>query len=379
MRHLPRFLLILAYLIPYISAGAQSSDQISIKGRFDLDVGGIEMYSHSGLDSFPLLFSDDSTTSGLVVLDGNIAHKILQKHDYQFEIFEDENISTITYHLPNGLNAWMSLSKRADGPELILSWGAYNGSTRRKEIQVHLLLDTILGESGAIHFLTKESSITREKQVILSANGEQGSNWIWSGTAEDKGFFLFVSPELQQQNRLLATMANWKRLSDLESQPLVNENRNFNLLPFSVNDSAILLSPDVVSLRPKESSSTSVVVHYFPQYPDDFDKSNSPIATENYILPNQENFFSEYLRINTEEVTTPSAEGRTTSVASDRQHGEDQDSEETNISGDRDIETIRRILSRINYLLSQESHVDPNEIRELENTIQTLRREHTSE
>ena len=106
-------------------------------------------------------------------------------------------------------------------------------------VGMRLLLDTYLGERGNAHFATPlRQQITREAEIQSSA-----VEWYIRSTPADGGAGLQVmltGSGVTTPDQV--AVANWKRLSDSDWVYTINEDRNFNRLPYSINDSALLLS-----------------------------------------------------------------------------------------------------------------------------------------
>lgn len=109
----------------------------------------------------------------------------------------------------------------------------------RSEYRLQLILDTIAGESSGNHFYRANQALIREFSYT-SADGV--SMGLFSGQRDREG--LYVNPRRPEGGEFPLTLAgaNIRRLSESTGNFSVNSNRNFNLLPFSVNDSALMLS-----------------------------------------------------------------------------------------------------------------------------------------
>ncbi|MFW5789482.1 MAG: hypothetical protein ACOCW3_06060, partial [Spirochaetota bacterium] len=68
------------------------------------------------------------------------------------------------------------------------------------------------------------------------------------------GFQIMLSGEATTEPQA-AVLANWKRLADSSWDYEVNETRDFNRLPYSINDSALLVLYPVEQLRSGDSYS----------------------------------------------------------------------------------------------------------------------------
>jgi hypothetical protein len=127
-------------------------------------------------------------------------------------------IRTASSSLTNGVKITITLTNRGEQP--------VNAGIR-------FLIDTSLGERNPPHFNTNLRQINAEA-VIERSSADQ--YWISKNTK----LALMGSVDGANITRPdLIHFANWKRLNDTSWKiPFVAE-RNFNLLPFSVNDSAV--------------------------------------------------------------------------------------------------------------------------------------------
>jgi hypothetical protein len=134
---------------------------------------------------------------------------------------------------------WFELVARN---ELRLSYRFVNGADQSRFVQV--LFDTVLGEIGGNHFFINEIPVTREFGFTLQEGSPQASP-IVSGVFQQPSFI--IKPELPSGATQLVQIAlgNTRRLTETFGFFTVNSNRNFNLLPFSVNDSAILSTQSI--------------------------------------------------------------------------------------------------------------------------------------
>jgi hypothetical protein len=117
-----------------------------------------------------------------------------------------------------------------------------NISERSYSTRTRYLFDTYLGEKSGIHFTTETIDRVSGETVfsqyampeyILSPAGEKNENGF-------SGLQIMLKAEgIDTPERTL--LANWKRLNDTVYDYDVKTSSNFNLLPYSVNDSAVCL------------------------------------------------------------------------------------------------------------------------------------------
>lgn len=126
---------------------------------------------------------------------------------------------------PNGL---------VDG--VVMEIHVRNDSNSSSNIGVHLLIDTHLGEKQKAHFTTASGEKIRSESGFTSI---MPLYWISPTESESyKGLQGMVKGEgLTKPDKLI--FANWKRLNDKLWNFEVKSGRNFNLPPYSINDSAV--------------------------------------------------------------------------------------------------------------------------------------------
>jgi hypothetical protein len=136
----------------------------------------------------------------------------------------------------------------ADGIKITVT--VENISESHMNIGIAQLFDTYLGEEEGLHFTTDALQDVSGETVIESVMPEY---WLSPSTEGDwKGFQGMVrGVGLSVPDRLV--FANWKRLSDNPWSLVPNTRRNFNLLPYSINDSAVcyFFDPDRVPKNTK--------------------------------------------------------------------------------------------------------------------------------
>lgn len=109
------------------------------------------------------------------------------------------------------------------------------------------LFDTYLGESnrnGAHFFLADNSAVETETSI----KGLMPDFWYSSGNIDsDVGLLVMLDNNIVTAPDRV-TFANWKRLDESGWTLNIKDNRNFNLLPYSINDSAVSQYYDPIRL-----------------------------------------------------------------------------------------------------------------------------------
>lgn len=151
-------------------------------------------------------------------------------------------------------------SNAADGIRIDLT--LKNTSRQDFNAGARYLFDTWLGETGPAHFTT-DAGLQVKRETMLSG----GSLPVWwvsprAGDAEKIGLQCMVTGDgITRPDRII--FANWKRLSDSAWGYTTSEVRDFNLLPYSKNDSAVAQYYDPRPLAPGNQSTVTVVLGKF--------------------------------------------------------------------------------------------------------------------
>jgi hypothetical protein len=207
-------------------------------GRFVLSVqtGGT-----SGV-YLPLLASQDPRTTSLSIVAGNKVYRMGESSEFsekaekvpggaRFTWKSSFLQVTETFTFIAAADASVSTGVRIDLSLKNLSEQDITAGAR-------YIFDTYLGESRNLHFRTSSLAVLTKETALVPADK---AAWWESPLASDPdgfGFQVMMSgPGLTVPDRVV--FANWKRLSDSSWAYDVSAARNFSLLPYSVNDSAV--------------------------------------------------------------------------------------------------------------------------------------------
>ena len=128
-----------------------------------------------------------------------------------------------------------------------------NKGERPVEAGLRLLIDTTLGEKTPSHFATDLRQINGETVIDGSS---KDNYWL----SRNNRLTLMGSVDGQNLTRPNAIhFANWKRLNDVPWKIPYMPERNFNLLPYSIDDSAVCYYFDPVAI-PQGGSRTVAIV-----------------------------------------------------------------------------------------------------------------------
>ncbi|GAB1457513.1 MAG: hypothetical protein RBT62_03560 [Spirochaetia bacterium] len=148
-------------------------------------------------------------------------------------------------------------STMSDG--VAIDFSIENVSQTEASFGLRVLYDTWLGEKSSAHF---SGSLAGPLSVETSLIDIQ-DQWIRSSEAGSSkeattSLQLLLSSPATRPDRLIA--ANWKRLNDANWSFDTNAYRNYTLLPYSINDSALALYFDPSVLRPGAARSIRTIL-----------------------------------------------------------------------------------------------------------------------
>lgn len=206
----------------------------------------------------PLFVANDPRTSFLSVLIGNRVYRM----------GESSGVSQETQATDSGGRFVWTSSRFRVVEDFAFTHGAEgvtvtirveNTSEQALAIGVRLLLDTYLGENRNTHFRIAGDTVIRREQAFafdaMPAWWESDDN-----EAEDGVLFrgVLLGSGVTRPDQIV--FANWKRLNDTTWNYDVNSARDFNLLPYSINDSAVCHYYDPLQIQPGEARTVVVAL-----------------------------------------------------------------------------------------------------------------------
>jgi len=236
-----RFLLITVFCLLCYS-GLYAAEFREGRIRLDLheDIGRFSLYymSDTGMESFlPFFISKDPRSSVLSLMANNQSYRMgddivfstklggtssnpVLVFESSFAVVTEEFTFIRTYSSPvaNGVKITITVENKTGQP--------VNAGVR-------FLIDTSLGEKEAAHFASDKRQIAGETRIDSSSND---SYWV-SG---DKNLALMGSILTSDSTRpSFVHFANWKRFNSAGWEFNYVKGRDFNLLPYSIGDSAV--------------------------------------------------------------------------------------------------------------------------------------------
>jgi hypothetical protein len=311
-----------------------------VRLELDEEAGTFSLYYLADIAAnryVPLFFAQDPETSGTAVLDGNQFHRLGESGGFSLETRRTRDggrfiWTSSTVEVIQDFSFVASQGARlANGVQIATT--VLNRSEESRNIGLRILVDTTLGESQPAHFLVDgEDEVTREKEI------SSARYWV-SPSVNTPGLGLRYSLSgdgVSRPDRVV--FANWKRLIESSWEYPVRESRNFSLLPYSINDSAVAMYYGPRRVAPGERFTVVSVMGSAG--------SGSFAATQGSSGP-LESLFRE---------TTE--EGRVTSGS----------------SLEEEVIAVNDLLAEIDQLLSQEGGPSPEDVEVVRRIYEELRR-----
>ncbi len=190
----------------------------------------------------PLLATQDPRTSVLSVVYGNKIYRMGESSEFK-QVVEKVSGGARFVWRSAFLQVTETFTLIPAGDSGVSSGVRIDVSLRNLSEQditagVRYLFDTYLGEPGNNHFKTSALGQVNRELTLTPADK---TAWWMSPLANDKNQFglqvMMAGPGITVPDRVV--FANWKRLSDSSWAYDTSAARNFSLLPYSVNDSAV--------------------------------------------------------------------------------------------------------------------------------------------
>lgn len=255
---LPVFLLLIA-------ANLQALDMSSGKIRLSLyrDTGRYSIYyeSSSGL-YVPLFYATDPRTSVLILRVGGAFYRMGDSRDFQTSVEQGPSGGTITW-----TSAQLTVKE-------VFSFAASNGATEADGVRIaivitnksgkalsvgaRMIIDTYLGEQDHIPFKTPTGTTISSEAEYLAP--QLPAYWLSPKNPEDTVALECVTTGSGVTEPSRIVFANWKRLYDTDWNFSVQPGRAFNLLPYSINDSAVSMYYDPQMLQAGASRTINLLL-----------------------------------------------------------------------------------------------------------------------
>jgi hypothetical protein len=200
-------------------------------------------------DFIPLLYPEDPRTTNISIRSGNDVFRLDRAPGFEAttestDFGARKTWTSETLFVEQSYRFIESLDN-TDPAGVEMRLVIRNLGAESRFIGARLLFDTYLGERGNNHFTSPQSGrVNRETQLEPST-----ANPYFVSPGEEVGFqFMLLGAGITRPDRVV--LANWKRLDDSVWEFAVNPNRNFNLLPYSINDSAAAVYYNPLEVAP---------------------------------------------------------------------------------------------------------------------------------
>ncbi len=220
-----------------------------------------------GRSYLPLLFPDDPRTSKFDLLVNNQVHTPSEDYQYSPAYNRTENGGNYTWTskqlLVNEKIEFLTAQGSPLSDGLLITFTIKNISSQRLVLGLRYLLDTYLGEDGDVHFFDEFGSAINSETGYTAANAPRYLLSPYQGSRTDGLMIMLRSPGITLPDQI--TLANWKRISDSAWEYQINTTRNFSRPPYSINDSAVLLSYKSQPVNPGSTRTITIAMGYYAQ------------------------------------------------------------------------------------------------------------------
>lgn len=205
----------------------------------------------------PLFVDKDPRTTFLSVLVDDRAQRMGDSTAYRTKVERTDGGARVVFDSSTLTVAQTFSFARSSGTVLAdilrMDLSATNKSDRELSVALRFVIDTNLAEKKSEHFKTNLRAIDSELAVLSQTDAD---SW-WTSENDRLGLMGSISvPDTRAPNSI--HFANWKRLNDASWKAAVAKGRNFNLLPYSINDSAVSYYFDSAPL-PRGSQRTETI------------------------------------------------------------------------------------------------------------------------
>lgn len=320
-------------------------------------------YNTSGNNWTPLFYAQDPRTTTLGVLAGNDLYRMGDSSGFKASVTKTASGGEITWTSPT-LKVTESFAfkssigaSQADG--LLVTIRVTNNSNSSLPVGVRYLIDTYLGEQNRIGFMTPgNSSMSNETEL---SGSQVPDYWVSPG---DRKLSVALEDVLRGSGVTLpdkVVFANWKRLNDSGWNFTSDPNRNFNLLPYSINDSAVALYYNPQSLAAGASRTITLLLGQYTAAGWGNVAPASSTAAPAEKSTNQPNAAVTQLLNQANTAASSSANSSSSPAQSD-----------TRTAVQTDLNTVNGVLDQIQKMLASPQSVSQSDIEGLRQVLDKL-------
>jgi hypothetical protein len=265
MRRLRAFALALVALP--VAASALEIDQGRLRLRLEEGIGRFSLFylpDKAGAGYVPLLLADDPRTTVLTLVEGNRVHRMGESAAFSEKLEKTGDGAQFVW-----TSKTLEVTERfgfVASPGSVLADGlridivVRNTGEAARSVGLRYLFDTYLGEGSGQHFWDPADPKIDREYTLVPGDGE--SFWVSSASTGGEGLQVMVSGAgVTRPDRVI--FANWKRLNEAPYGYEASSSRNFNQLPYSINDSAVAQYYLPRDLPPGRSFTVTLVMGVF--------------------------------------------------------------------------------------------------------------------
>ena len=370
-----RFLLsvIMLFLISVCAQAFEISDGM-IKVVFHESTGRFTLYFMDNIaeeEYIPLFLEKDPRTTVLNILVGNKVYTLGDTGSFKQRMMRTDNGAQYLWQSSAILvSQEISFIKSpgsavTDGIKIEIK--IENISEEEQYVGIRYLFDTWLGEDSKEHFfndmtgeILSETDFTdvMPEYWVSPVDKDEDSEDEEEADEEDMSYteglqVMTTGPGITKPDRVV--FANWSRLNDTSWAFASRSSRNFNYLPYSINDSAVCHYYNPVRIEPGDSESFVLAMGNYNQL--GFSLSSSYQSTVSQ----------------TENSNSGSSADNTEISAMTVEELEQLVENEAEFSMENDLKIVSDILDRIDELLSGDEDLSEEQLEKIQQLIDNLK------
>ena len=247
----------------------------------EIDAGNVRLVLHEGIGRFslytrsssgktiPLFVDQDPRTSGISLVVNEKIYKLGDSAEFRETVEKAIGETAGSFQWSSRILKVVqeftpvSATEAGTAEGVRMTIRISNRSRNRLSVGLRLCLDTYLGEDNLSHFSSDRHEEIRSELTVAGA--DMMRYWL-SPSAEapaEVGLVCITSgPQVTPPDKVV--FANWKRLSDASWDYKTSSSRNFNLMPYSINDSAVCMYYEPVDIPASGSREIVLVLGNLP-------------------------------------------------------------------------------------------------------------------
>jgi len=238
----------------------------------EIDQGRVRLILHEGIGRFsmyvrpastqdteiPLFVDQDPRTSGISLVVNDKIYKLGDSADFSEKIIKAAISEAPGFEWESRtLKVVQEFSPIAEGVRMSIQ--ITNLSRSKLSVGLRMCFDTYLGEESLSHFTSDRQKNIRHELTVSRA--EMIRYWLSpsSKSPQEIGLICITSGAgITSPDKIV--FANWKRLNDASWDYKTSSSRNFNLMPYSINDSAVCMYYEPVTVTSQGSREIVLVL-----------------------------------------------------------------------------------------------------------------------